>query len=108
MRIMNYIQFNEGMRVLSDYKCPVCRGALYRTDVGGNSVTLQCSSDEAKFWDFMRGTEEQKKSHDHFVRSTTYVSNSDWDKLLNNKKNNGPLLASDNVIEPIPSSKVRT
>lgn len=81
MKIKRYIQFNEELRALSMYKCPVCRGALYRTDAGGLSVTLQCSSDEAKFWDFPRGSEESKKAHDHFMRSTTIISNEDWNKV---------------------------
>lgn len=81
MKIKKYQQFNEELRVLSGFKCPICRGALYRTDAGGNSVTLQCSSDEAKFWNFPRGTEDQKKAHDHFMQSTTNISNEEWEKV---------------------------
>jgi hypothetical protein len=80
-KLKRFYQFNEELRALSDYKCPICRGALYRTDAGGPSVTLQCASDEARFWDFPRGSEEQKKAHDHFERSTTNISNEDWNKV---------------------------
>lgn len=104
MRIKRFKQFNEELRILTEkYKCPVCGGELYRTDAGGNSATLQCSSDEARFWDFPRGSQEQKKAHDHFMKSTVYVSNQEWNEL--SKPTPGIEM---NIKEPIPSSKVRT
>ena len=53
-----------------DLKCPVCGGKMYKTD-GGRFSTYHCKN--AKFWEFNRGTEEQKKAHKHFYDSTTYV-----------------------------------
>lgn len=81
MKLKRYKEFNEELKVVSGYKCPVCRGALYRTDAGGPKVTLQCSSDEARFWDFPRGSSDQKNAHEHFMKSTTYVSQEEWKEL---------------------------
>ena len=109
MKIKKYQQFNEELLRLENYKCPICRSELYRTDAGGRNVTLQCSSPEAMFWNFPRGTEDQKKAHDHFMRSTTYVSNDEWNKFSKDIKNTGPIISpDDNVIDTIPSSKART
>jgi len=64
---------------IDKYKCKICDSYLYRTDSGGNSVTLQCSSEEAMFWNFNRGTKEQHDSHEHFVNSTICVEKKEWD-----------------------------
>ena len=104
MRIKRFNQFmNEELRISTEkHKCPVCGGQLYRTDAGGTSATLQCSSPEARFWDFPRGSQEQKKAHDHFMRSTVYVSNQEWDELTSKKGD-----MAGNVMETIPASKAR-
>lgn len=81
MKIKKYQQFNEELKVLEKYKCSVCRGALYRTDAGGHDATLQCSSDEAKFWNFPRGSEEQQKAKEHFEKSTIYIKNREYREL---------------------------
>ena len=81
MKIKKYKAFNELRVSVKSHKCPVCHGQLYRTDAGGNSVTLQCSSDEARFWNFPRGSDEQKTAHNHFMKSTTTISNEEWNKL---------------------------
>jgi len=68
------------MKVIDpSYKCKVCGSQLYRTD--GSSVTLQCSSDDAMFWNFGRGTKEQSQSHKHFMDSITHIENKEWNKL---------------------------
>jgi hypothetical protein len=78
---MRILRFNE-MKVLDpSYKCKVCGSQLYRTDGGGNTVTLQCSSDEAMFWNFNRGTKEQNISHKHFMDSITHIKNEEWNQL---------------------------
>jgi ribosomal protein L33 len=59
--------------VNSEYKCSICGSNLYVTHEGGIKITLQCSSDEAKFWEFPRGSKEQKKSHKHFMESIKYI-----------------------------------
>jgi len=82
MRIKTFHKFNEELRISAEkYRCPICRSELYRTDAGGHSVTLQCSSEEAMFWNFPRGSEEQKKSHEHFMKSTTNIPVEEWNKL---------------------------
>jgi hypothetical protein len=106
MRLKRFQQFNEELTVIKNYKCPICRGALYRTDAGGTSVTLQCSSPEARFWDFQRGSAEQKNAHDHFMKSTTYISNDEWNKIMNESPNK---ISTDSInTDPIVPSKVRT
>lgn len=98
---------SDNIRVLSGYKCPVCRGALYRVDDADSpDVTLQCDSDEAKYWNFPKGSEESNKAHDHYMRSTTVISSEDWSKVKTGSI--PPLVSPDNVIDPIPFSKVRT
>jgi len=68
---MKWIKTYEELIV--DHKCSICGSKLYATHDGGMKVTLQCSSDEAKFWEFPRGSKEQKKAHDHFMKSTKYI-----------------------------------
>ena len=70
------------MKILNPgYKCKVCGTQLYRTDGGGSKITLQCSSDEAKFWNFNRGTKEQNISHKHFTDSMIHISLEEWNEL---------------------------
>lgn len=46
----------------NNYKCVVCGEDLYITYDYGSKKTLQCSSDNAKFWNFPRGSKEQSES----------------------------------------------
>ena len=70
------------MRVTDqNYKCKVCGSELYRTDGGGKTVTLQCSSDEAMFWNFNRGTKEQNLSHKHFTDSSISIPLGEYETL---------------------------
>jgi hypothetical protein len=50
-------------------KCTVCGLALYATDWGSYEITYHCSSPEARFWDFDRGTPDQHKAKEHWDRS---------------------------------------
>lgn len=75
---MKWIKTYE--ELVNEYKCSICGNNLYVTYEGGRKITLQCSSDEAKFWEFTRGSEEQKKSHEHFMRSTKYVDRLEFNK----------------------------
>lgn len=50
-------------------KCTVCGFGLYVTDRGNHEVTYHCSSPEARFWDFDRGTPDQHKAKEHWDRS---------------------------------------
>ena len=53
--------------------CPICGHALYATDKGNCEVTFHCSSNEARFWDFDRGTAAQHKAKEHWDRSIREV-----------------------------------
>jgi hypothetical protein len=46
--------------------CVVCRSALYNTDQCLSEFIYHCSSPEARFWDFERGSAEQDKSKEHW------------------------------------------
>ena len=46
---------------------------MYATDYGNYEVTYHCSSPEARFWDFDRGTVEQAKAKDHWEGSRIEV-----------------------------------
>jgi hypothetical protein len=52
-----------------DIKCVVCGSDLYSTDHGNQEVTYHCSSTEARFWDYERGTYEQVVAKDHWDKS---------------------------------------
>jgi hypothetical protein len=54
-------------------KCPVCGSAMYPTDRNNFEITFRCSSSEARFWDYDRGTEAQKVSKDHWDKSLREV-----------------------------------
>jgi hypothetical protein len=50
-------------------RCKICGNSLYSTDWGNYQVTYHCSSAEARFWDFDRGTSAQARSKDHWDAS---------------------------------------
>ncbi|HEX9510708.1 MAG TPA: hypothetical protein VF939_09500 [Puia sp.] len=58
---------------LPPIKCTVCGLALYATDWGSYEVTYHCSSAEARFWDFDRGTPDQAKAKEHWDKSKQEV-----------------------------------
>ena len=76
---MNWLKsfkfFKEELVV--DLKCPICGSRMYQTHSGGQKATYQCGSNSAKFWNFDRGTKEEREAHEHFVKSTTYVDRKD-------------------------------
>ena len=61
------------MQSASEYKCKICGSSLYSTDHGNGETTYHCSSAEARFWDFERGTAEQNRSKDHWDQSRLEV-----------------------------------
>lgn len=70
------------MRVADqEHRCKICGSPMYRTDGGGPRVTLQCSSEEAMFWNFNRGTKEQNISHKHFIESLMNIPLKEWNEL---------------------------
>ena len=49
-----------------DIKCDICGSRMYATDKSGYCQTYHCSSEEAKFWNFIRGSAEQRTSKKHW------------------------------------------
>jgi len=78
---MRILRFSEMKVNDPEHRCKICGSPMYRTDGGGPTVTLQCSSDEAKFWNFNRGTKEQSISHKHFIDSMIHISLEEWNHL---------------------------
>ena len=58
---------------LPDIKCTLCGLALYATDRGSYEITYHCSSSEARFWDFDRGTRAQHLAKEHWDQSLREV-----------------------------------
>jgi hypothetical protein len=42
---------------------------MYATDHGNSEITYHCSSPEARFWDFDRGTVAQHQAKEHWDQS---------------------------------------
>lgn len=66
---------NPEDRIIHDptYNCPVCGAKRYVTDHGNHELTLHCSSPEARFWDFERGSVEQTDAKQHWDQSKQEV-----------------------------------
>jgi hypothetical protein len=54
-------------------KCSICGASLYVTDHGNHEATYHCSSIEARFWDYERGTDEQVNAKEHWDKSRTEI-----------------------------------
>lgn len=78
---MRILRFNEMKVNDPEHRCKICGSPMYRTDGGGPTVTLQCSSDEAKFWNFDRGTKLQHDAHNHFMDSMIHIPLVEWNEL---------------------------
>lgn len=61
--------------------CPICGSSMYATDWGNCEVTYHCSSPEARFWDFDRGTKAQHIAKEHWDQSLREVFFSREDKV---------------------------
>ncbi|HEY4289487.1 MAG TPA: hypothetical protein VGN00_20440 [Puia sp.] len=53
--------------------CPICGSTMYATDWGNCEITYHCSSPEARFWDFDRGTKAQHMAKEHWDQSLREV-----------------------------------
>jgi hypothetical protein len=58
-----------------ELNCVVCGSPLYNTDRSFHETTFHCSSLEARFWDFERGSEEQVNAKDHWDKSKKEILN---------------------------------
>lgn len=74
IHLKSFSSFNEE---LVELKCPICGSRLYQTHSGGNKIPYQCSSEEAAYWKYPRGSKLEKKAHEHFMKSMTYVDRLD-------------------------------
>jgi len=59
----------------SNLKCSICGYPLYNTDQALGELIYHCSSPEARFWDFDRGSIEQIKSKEHWDLSRQEIPN---------------------------------
>ena len=59
----------------SHLKCAVCGASLYNTDQALSELSYHCSSAEARFWDFDRGSIEQIKAKQHWDESLREIPN---------------------------------
>jgi hypothetical protein len=57
-----------------DLKCRVCGQKLYLTDHGNHQTIYHCSSPDARYWDFERGSKEQATAWNHWEESETLVT----------------------------------
>lgn len=51
------------------FVCRVCGSPLYCTDHGNHELTYHCSSPEARFWVYERGTAQQVEALTHWEQS---------------------------------------
>lgn len=49
--------------------CKICGSKMYSTDFGHYETTYHCSSEEARFWDYDRGSKAQSKAKEHWDAS---------------------------------------
>ncbi|HXD79482.1 MAG TPA: zinc ribbon domain-containing protein [Puia sp.] len=49
--------------------CGVCGAPMYATDKGNHEITYHCSSPEARFWDYDRGSALQHSAKKHWDES---------------------------------------
>ena len=68
--------------------CRVCEAPMYVTDHGNHEATFHCSSEDARFWDYDRGTEEQIKAKEHWDKSRheVYPNPEDALKIVSGKE----------------------
>ncbi len=59
----------QNENVQHDAFCKICGNNLYPTDHGNQEITFHCSSGEARFWDFDRGTVDQLTAKEHWDKS---------------------------------------
>ncbi len=69
------IKFDKQELMEIQLTCLVCGSALYNTDQCLNEYIYHCSSPEARFWDFERGSTEQIKSKEHWDQSKKEIPN---------------------------------
>ena len=66
---MQPVTDSTGKNARLEVRCVVCGCPMYVTDGGNYETTYHCSSPEARFWDFDRGTVAQHKAKEHWEQS---------------------------------------
>jgi hypothetical protein len=56
-------------------KCTVCGTGLYNTDQCFSEFSYHCSSSEARFWDYERGSMDQTRAKEHWDESRQEIPN---------------------------------
>jgi hypothetical protein len=59
----------------STLKCTICGFPLYNTDKCLSEFSYHCSSEEARFWDYDRGSAEQTNAKNHWDQSRLEIPN---------------------------------
>jgi hypothetical protein len=62
-------------KIHSTLKCTICGFPLYNTDKCLSELSYHCSSEEARFWDYDRGTAEQTNAKNHWDQSRQEIAN---------------------------------
>jgi hypothetical protein len=76
-------EYMEALLEKQEFHCPVCGEKRYITDHGNHEWTLHCSSPEAHFWEFERGTLQLTLSKRHWDQSRLDLFFSPDDVLKN-------------------------
>ncbi|WP_431215988.1 hypothetical protein ACQ86N_15855 [Puia sp. P3] len=78
-------KFVDRLKENQQFKCRICGASKYVTDQGNHELTFHCSSTEARFWDFERGSNEQLKAKQHWDQSKQelFLSATDVMRLVN-------------------------
>ncbi len=58
-------------------KCSICSSPLHNTDQCLSEFSYHCSSIEARFWDYDRGSTDEIKAKDHWDRSRLEIPNNE-------------------------------
>lgn len=66
---INYADIVRTIVENPELKCPICGSSRYITDEGNHEIILHCSSDDARFWDFDRGSTAQVHAKEHWDQS---------------------------------------
>ncbi len=61
--------YPEATKETISHTCTICGANMYVTDHGNHELILHCSSDAARFWDFDRGSAEQRVAKEHWDNS---------------------------------------
>jgi hypothetical protein len=64
-----YADFIKELLRKPEFHCPVCGTERHVTDQGNHEVTVHCSSSDAKFWEFDRGSLAQTVAKQHWDQS---------------------------------------